>query len=294
MRRIGEVAAATGLTVRTLHHYDEIGLLAPSGRSDGGYRLYADDDVRRLYRIVAFRRLGFALGEIGALLDGEGADPRAVVRAQLERLDAEAAAREALRGRLVRLLDALDGANGAAADLFLEAIEGMTMSERYYTPEQLAQLEQRLAEDNRKFSRENRGSEKERRIRRARRTVGQLEEWVGKLNKAQVERVRQMSERVPLYDDLRERERKRVQAEFLAIVRAHEAQKRLPAFVNTWERGRDPALAAMGQIWRSEYEKMLIDIDRSLSAEQRAKAVARLRGFSEDFAVLASASAQGR
>ena len=143
MRRIGEVAAATGLTVRTLHHYDEIGLLAPSGRSDAGYRLYADDDVRRLYRIVAFRRLGFALGEIGALLDGEGADPRAVVRAQLERLDAEAATREALRGRLARLLDALDGANGAAADLFLEAIEGMTMSERYYTPEQLAQLEQR-------------------------------------------------------------------------------------------------------------------------------------------------------
>ena len=143
MRRIGEVAAATGLTVRTLHHYDEIGLLAPSGRSEAGYRLYADEDVRRLYRIVAFRRLGFALGEIGALLDGDGADPRAVVRAQLERLDAEAATREALRGRLARLLDALDGANGAAADLFLEAIEGMTMSERYYTPEQLAQLEQR-------------------------------------------------------------------------------------------------------------------------------------------------------
>ena len=66
-----------------------------------------------------------------------------MVRAQLERLDAEASAREALRGRLVRLLGALDGANGAAADLFLEAIEGMTMSERYYTPEQLAQLEQR-------------------------------------------------------------------------------------------------------------------------------------------------------
>ena len=96
MRRIGEVAAATGLTVRTLHHYDEIGLLAPSGRSDAGYRLYA-----------------------------------------------EAASRGALRRRLVRLLGALDGADGAAADLFLEAIEGMTMSERYYTPEQLAQLEQR-------------------------------------------------------------------------------------------------------------------------------------------------------
>ena len=147
MRRIGEVAAATGLTVRTLHHYDEIGLLAPSGRTETGYRLYSDDDVRRLYRIVAFRRLGFALDEIGALLDAGGtSDPRAVVRAQLDRLDAEAALREQLRVRLVRLLRALDGADGAAADLFLEAIEGMTMAERYYTPEQLAQLEQRRTE----------------------------------------------------------------------------------------------------------------------------------------------------
>ena len=144
MRRIGEVAAATGLTVRTLHHYDEIGLLAPSERSDAGYRLYSDADVRRLYRIVAFRRLGFALAEIGALLDADAtADPRALIRAQLERLDAEAALREQLRIRLVRLLRSLDGADGAAADLFLEAIEGMTMAERYYTPEQLAQLEQR-------------------------------------------------------------------------------------------------------------------------------------------------------
>src|SRR3954470_24599201 len=142
-RRIGEVAAATGLTVRTLHHYDEIGLLAPSARSEAGYRLYGDDDVRRLYRIVAFRRLGFALDEIGALLEGDGGDPRAVIRAQLERLDAEVALRARLRARLTRLLDALDGANGAGADLFLDAIEGMTMAEKYYTPEQLEQLEER-------------------------------------------------------------------------------------------------------------------------------------------------------
>ncbi|MFL5870260.1 MAG: MerR family transcriptional regulator [Solirubrobacterales bacterium] len=143
VRRIGEVAAATGLTVRTLHHYDDIGLLAPSARSEAGYRLYADEDVRRLYRIVAFRRLGFALGDIGALLDGDGADPRPVIRAQLARLDAEAAVRERLRVRLMRLLDGLEGADGAAADLFLDAIEGMTMAEKYYTPEQLEQLAER-------------------------------------------------------------------------------------------------------------------------------------------------------
>jgi DNA-binding transcriptional MerR regulator len=143
MRRIGEVAAATGLTVRTLHHYDEIGLLRPSERTGAGYRLYSDDDVRRLYRIVAFRRLGLALDEVGALLDTDGADPRPVIRAQLARLEEEAAARELLRERLRRLLRALEGADGAAADLFLEAIEGMTMAEKYYTPEQLAQLEER-------------------------------------------------------------------------------------------------------------------------------------------------------
>jgi DNA-binding transcriptional MerR regulator len=144
VRRIGEVAAATGLTVRTLHHYDEIGLLRPTERSDAGYRLYSDDDVRRLYRIVAFRRLGLALDEIGGLLDGVAAtDPRVLIRTQLSRLEAEAAIREQLRVRLVRLLRALEGADGAAADLFLEAIEGMTMAEKYYTPEQLAQLEER-------------------------------------------------------------------------------------------------------------------------------------------------------
>jgi MerR family transcriptional regulator, thiopeptide resistance regulator len=150
MRRIGEVAAASGLTVRTLRHYDEIGLLAASERSDGGYRLYSDADVRRLYRIVAFRRLGFALGEIGPLLDRDGGDPRTVVRDQLARLGAELELKARLRGRLERLLEALEGADGAASDRCLQAIEGMTMAEQYYTPQQLAQLDERrraLGED---------------------------------------------------------------------------------------------------------------------------------------------------
>ena len=150
MRRIGEVAAATGLTVRALHHYDEIGLLTASGRSEAGYRLYSDDDLRRLYRIVAFRRLGFALGEIAPLLDRDDGDPRTVVRDQLTRLDAELELKARLRARLERLLEALEGADGAAAEMFLEAIEGMTMSEQHYAPEQLEQLDERrraLGED---------------------------------------------------------------------------------------------------------------------------------------------------
>ena len=99
---------------------------------------------------MAFRRLGFALGEIGPLLDRDGGDPRAVVRDQLARLDAELELKARLRGRLERLLEALEGADGAASVLFLQAIEGMTMAEQYYTPEQLAQLDERrraLGED---------------------------------------------------------------------------------------------------------------------------------------------------
>jgi len=159
------------------------------------------------------------------------------------------------------------------------------------TPEQLAQLEKRFAEDNRKFSRENRGSEKDRRNRRAKRTVQRLEEWVGKLSKAQVERVRQFSERVPLYEELRERDHRRIQGDLLVMFRAREAQKRLPAYADHWDRGREPALVAANRIWRTEFDKMLLDLDRTLSAEQRTRAVTRLRGFSEDFAALATGTA---
>jgi DNA-binding transcriptional MerR regulator len=58
---VGSVARLAGVTVRTLHHYDEIGLLTPSGRSDAGYRRYADPDLERLQRILFFRELGFGL-----------------------------------------------------------------------------------------------------------------------------------------------------------------------------------------------------------------------------------------
>ena len=85
--RIGAVANATGLTVRALHHYDEIGLLVPSERSGAGYRLYSDAEVSRLYRILALRAIGFTLEEIGGVLLREGEDPRPAVRRHLERID---------------------------------------------------------------------------------------------------------------------------------------------------------------------------------------------------------------
>ena len=142
-RRIGAVAKATGLTVRTLHHYDEIGLLQPSERSGSGYRIYGDADMRRLYRIVAMRGMGFPLDTIRAALDHEGEDPRPAVRDHLARVEEQARMAGRLRTRLMGVLDALDSAEEPSGDLFMEIIEVMTAMERHYTPEQLDGLEQR-------------------------------------------------------------------------------------------------------------------------------------------------------
>src|SRR5688500_17584376 len=83
--RIGEVAQATGVTVRTLRHYDALGLLVPSERTSSGYRLYGEPDLRRLYRILALRRVGFGLDDIAAALDADGDDPRPTVRLSTSR-----------------------------------------------------------------------------------------------------------------------------------------------------------------------------------------------------------------
>jgi DNA-binding transcriptional MerR regulator len=81
---VGQVADQLGVTVRTLHHYDEIGLLVPSDRSSAGYRLYTAADLTRLQHVVVYRRLGFSLEEIALLLDDPSADVREHLRRQRE------------------------------------------------------------------------------------------------------------------------------------------------------------------------------------------------------------------
>jgi uncharacterized protein DUF6279 len=156
------------------------------------------------------------------------------------------------------------------------------------TPQQVAHLEKRFAEDNRKFAKEYlRGSEGERRKRRAKRIEERLEDWVGKLLPAQLEKVKQFSERMPLYDELRDSDRKRMQAELVEMIRKREAQKRLPDWVANWERGRDPAHLAASERFRQEYNVLLLELDKTLTPEQRGRAEANFRRYAEDFRVLA-------
>jgi hypothetical protein len=158
------------------------------------------------------------------------------------------------------------------------------------TPQQIAHFERRLAEDNRRFERENlRGGERERRKRRTQRNVERLEDWLGRLSRAQVERVAQYSERSPLLDELRDRDHKRLQAELLAILRARQATKRLADFVTNFDRGREPAYAAAIEAARKEYGAMVLDIDRSLTREQRSRASHDLARYAREFRALAGA-----
>jgi DNA-binding transcriptional MerR regulator len=82
---VGQVAEQFGVTVRTLHHYDEIGLLVPSERSSAGYRLYSPQDITRLQHVVVYRRLGFALEEIADLLEEQAAADNGAVIGHLRR-----------------------------------------------------------------------------------------------------------------------------------------------------------------------------------------------------------------
>src|SRR5512138_2350268 len=86
---VGALARRTGLTIRALHHYDEISLLSPSGRTEARYRLYSDDDVRRLERIVLLRGLGMPLESIATALQSDGETLIGLLERHSHTVDAE-------------------------------------------------------------------------------------------------------------------------------------------------------------------------------------------------------------
>lgn len=138
--KVGELAKHTGLTVRTLHHYDEIGLLAPSGRSDAGYRLYSREDVQRLHSIQALRQLGLPLQDITQLLAGAGADPGLIIAQQLTALDQQIAQATELRGRLQLLRDGmLDGGQPDMAN-WLDTLALMGTYGKYFSATELKRI----------------------------------------------------------------------------------------------------------------------------------------------------------
>lgn len=124
--RIGELAEAAGMTVRALHHYEQIGLLVPAARTSGDHRLYGEADVERLYRIRALRGLGMPLDDIRRALD-DGAALAEVLRAHLDRVEVELERVTQLRDRLRSITS--DGCAGS--DDLLATLNAMSRVERH-------------------------------------------------------------------------------------------------------------------------------------------------------------------
>lgn len=139
MWQVGELAKAAGVTVRTLHHWDQLQLVCPSRRGRNGYRLYAPEDVSRMYQVLALRGLGLPLAQIAAAVDGM-ADLGELMRRHLAQVERDLAEAAALRDRLAELVAHIQrGAEPGTGEL-LELMEQMATVQRSYTREQLEQL----------------------------------------------------------------------------------------------------------------------------------------------------------
>src|SRR5207249_7059073 len=114
--KVGELARRTGLTIRTLHHYDEIGLLAPSLHTEAGHRLYTADDVARLQQVLSLRQLGFSLEQVSDCLHQAEFSPLEVIRLHLARLREQIEMQRNLCGRLEAVAEYFRAAGEASAD----------------------------------------------------------------------------------------------------------------------------------------------------------------------------------
>lgn len=141
--KVGELAKKTGISIRTLHYYDEIDLLKPSQRTEIGHRLYVKEDVVRLQQIISFRQLGFSLEEIRDCLEDPNSNLSSTVKLHISHLQEQIELTRKLYNRLEAIADTLNREEDVSIQNLLETIEVMTMFEKYYTQEQLEELKQR-------------------------------------------------------------------------------------------------------------------------------------------------------
>jgi DNA-binding transcriptional MerR regulator len=145
--KVGELAERTSLSVRTLHHYDEIGLLSPSGRTEAGHRLYSAEDVLRLQQIRSLKALGFSLEEIRECLEGSSFSVERLIELHIWGLKEHIRLRQELLRRLEVLRGRLRSVNEVSpeelAKMAMEVIEVSERLEKYYTPEQREYLDRR-------------------------------------------------------------------------------------------------------------------------------------------------------
>ncbi|MFE3446068.1 MerR family transcriptional regulator [Nocardia sp. NPDC059180] len=134
---VGAAAARVGVTIRTLHHWESVGLVSPSERTDAGYRLYTAADLARIHRVLVYRELGVPLNEIGDLLDAPSADATASLRRQRDQVRERVAHLERVGAALDRLIEARQ------SGILLTAEEQVAIFGSQWQPDWVAQAHER-------------------------------------------------------------------------------------------------------------------------------------------------------
>lgn len=141
---IGQLARRTGVSVRALRHYEQLGLIAAPLRLVSGYRVYDNARISQLYRVLALKALRLPLKDIAAGV-GADLDPQALIAQQLVQVRMQLRAQQLLLNRLEEVQAQLQGNPVATTETLLHAIEVTTMFEKYYTDQQREQLKERAA-----------------------------------------------------------------------------------------------------------------------------------------------------
>ena len=138
--KVGEISKLTGLTIRTLHHYDEIGLLHPKLRTDAGHRMYAEDDIIKLQQIMSLKELDFSLDEIKEFFEKPEYNPKDILEMQIERLNQEIKLKEELKHQLQELWEIFHSWRKPNLEQFINSIELIKNQKEYFTQEQINQM----------------------------------------------------------------------------------------------------------------------------------------------------------
>lgn len=130
--KVGDLASLTGLTVRTLRYYDQIGLFSPSGHSGLGHRMYNEADIQRLQKILSLKDLGLSLEEIKRVLEGQTYSSSEIVAIQIERVRKHMKIQQKLLAELERVAEKMNQQEPLSIDAFLSLLESMKQSQEKY------------------------------------------------------------------------------------------------------------------------------------------------------------------
>ncbi|QYR20331.1 MerR family transcriptional regulator [Paenibacillus sp. sptzw28] len=142
--KVGEIAGLTGLTIRTLRYYDQIGLFSPSDQTDSGHRLYTESDISRLHQILSLKELGLALEEIKSLLARNHCSPVEIVSLQIERLKERIQTQQRLLAELEHVSALMHLKEPLTVDDFTKVLVMMKKSHDKYFFERQMTVEQNL------------------------------------------------------------------------------------------------------------------------------------------------------